>query len=123
MRLAAKGEIYPPTAYNTVQTAAGKKFGERIETPDTTFPSDRMLQNLVKRIKTPDMIFPSDRMLQNLVKALKHQIRFSLQTECRTGKFSPSMLELWAPAGQLRKRQITEHYTILITVTTAITLQ
>ena len=62
LRRAAKGEIYSPTAYNTVQTAAGKKFGERIETPDTTFPSDRMLQNLVKE--------------------LKHQTQFSLQTEC-----------------------------------------
>ena len=57
------------------------KFGERIETPDMIFPSDRMLQNLVKAFKH-QTVFPSDRMLQNLVKALKHQTQFSLQTEC-----------------------------------------
>ena len=124
----------PTNAYNTVQTVAGKKFGERIETPDTIFPSDRMLQKILKELKHQTRFslqtgcckiwwkhgntrhsFPSDRMLQNLLKELKHLIQFSLQTECCTGKFSPSMLELWASAGQLRGRLLntTQYWTLL----------
>ena len=79
------------------------------------FPFRQNAAKFGESIETPDTVFPSDRMLQNLLKELKHQIQFSLQTECCTGKFSPSMLELWASAGQLRKREITEHYTVLNT--------
>ena len=46
------------------------------------FPFRQNAAKFGERIETPDTIFPSDRMLQNLVKALKHQIQFSLQTEC-----------------------------------------
>ena len=59
------------------------------------FPFRQNAAKFGERIETPDTV--------------------SLQTECCTGKFSPSMLELWAPAGQLRKKQITERYTILNT--------
>ena len=46
------------------------------------FPFRQNAAKFGERIETPDMIFPSDRMLQNLVKALKHQTQFFLQTEC-----------------------------------------
>ena len=74
------------------------------------FPFRQNAAKFGERIETPDTIFPSDRMQQNLVKELKHQIQFSLQTECSQIWWKNWTTRYSFPSNRMLHRQIlTQH--------------